>query len=102
MDMREVENIILGMAQLVHENRMLRKENDELRLSVAKHNAFVDSLAGSSKAGKRYEVLSEIESRNSRVNLCNSAGWDTNEDYIYDWEAEAERRLQEVQHEKVE
>lgn len=95
MDMYEIENIILGMAQLVHENRALRRENNDLRLTVAKHDAFVSSLVGgnNSEAKKRYDVLSEIERENSAVSLCEAAGWETNQRYIRNWEEEAERRL---------
>lgn len=93
MDMYEIENIILGMAQLVHENRALRKENNDLRLTVARHDAFTSSLVGNSEAKKRYDVLCDIEDKNRRVSLCDSAGWITSEVYIYDWEAEADRRL---------
>ena len=95
MDMYEIEDIILGMAQLVHENRALRKENNDLRLTVAKHDAFVSSLVGgnTSEAKKRYDVLSEIERQNGAANLCAAAGWETNQRYIHNWEEEAERRM---------
>lgn len=95
MDMYEIENMILGMAQLVYENRALRKENNDLRLAKAKHEAFMSSMVGanSSEAKKRYEILSEIENENITANLCASAGWETNRDYIFDWEEELERRM---------
>lgn len=104
MNIYEIENIILGMAELVHENRALRRENNDLRLTVAKHDAFVSSLVGgnTSEAKKRYDVLSDIERQNSTANLCESAGWETSQKYIYDWEDEAERRMREVSGDKGE
>ena len=90
----EIEEMILGMAQIVQENRLLRKENNELRLEVARHNAFCDSLVTSKPDAKRkYDILSDIERQNRSVNLCDACGWITSEDYIDDWEAELKRRL---------
>lgn len=93
--MYEIENIILGMAQLVHENRALRKENNDLRLTVARQNEFTASMVGSnsSEHKKRYDILCEIERQNSSASLCESAGWETNQRYIYNWEEEVERRM---------
>lgn len=94
MENWEVEEMILGMARVVRECRLLRKENNDLRLKVARHEAFCDSLVTSKPcAQQRYQILMDIEEQNRTADLCDSMGWETNRDYIDDWESEAERRL---------
>lgn len=94
MKMYEIEDIILGMADLVLENRALRKENNDLRLECATHDALMKSMVGGgAEAKKRYEILSDIRRGNSMVSACHASGWQTNERYTLDWEAELERRM---------
>ena len=94
MDRWAVEEMILGMARIVQENRFLRKENNDLRLEIARHNSFCDSLVTSKPdAKRRYDILCEIERQNRTADLCDACGWETNLDYIEDWEAELELRL---------
>ena len=86
-DKYEIEEIILGMARIVHENRRLRAEIEELSLSCAKYEALAHGKH------KEYEILADIEMHNASVRSCHSNGWLTNQDYIDDWEAEFERRM---------
>ena len=86
-DRYEIEEIILGMAKIVHENRMLRNELEEMSLSRAKYEAL------SHGKHREYEVLADIEMHNASVSSCHSNGWLTNQDYIDDWEEEFERRM---------
>lgn len=83
----EIEEMILGIADLVHENRMLRNKLEELSLSNAKHEALAFGKH------KEYEILSDIEMHNISVRSCHSNGWLTNQDYIDDWEEEFNRRM---------
>lgn len=85
----EIEELILGMAELVRENRMLWKKLDELSLSNAKNEALAFGKH------KEYEILSDIEHHNISVESCHSRGWLTNQDYIDDWQAEFRRRMEE-------
>lgn len=91
-DTYEAEEMILAMAQIVKENRALRRENNELRLKAAKHDAYVRSFTNK-EAEKEYETLCDIERHNMSCNLVRSCGWLSNQDYIDDWEAELERRM---------
>ncbi len=101
MNQYQIEEIILRMADIVMENRTLRRENNELRLTVKRHEAFTASLVGSENgiAKKQYDILMDIERNNSSVSLCNSMGWGTSERYIEDWEGELERRLKQNEEE---
>lgn len=57
----DIEDIILGMADMVAENRQLRSENSWLRLQDEKHNAFLSTLVSSNEeVKKRYEILCEL------------------------------------------
>ena len=48
--LNEIEEIILGMAEIVKENRYLRKENEELRLElIAKKNEMYKDYKESQK-----------------------------------------------------
>lgn len=42
MNMNEIENIILGMAEIVHENRYLKKENEKLNKQL---NEYYKSIS---------------------------------------------------------
>lgn len=87
----EIEEIILGMAKIVRENRALRKENNDLRLKSAREKARNDSFF-SKDAALDYEILSNIIDNNNSVESCASNGWLTNMDYIENWELELIRR----------
>lgn len=87
MDIYEIENIILGMAEIVKENRAMREVIDELRLECEKYKAYF--YGESDKA----EILSDISMNNASVKSMKSAGWLTNQEYIDDWESELHRRL---------
>ena len=93
-DTYEAEEMILAMAQIVKENRALRREVNELRLREAKHDAYMRSLTHKS-AEREYEILCDIERHNMSCNVVHSNGWLSNQDYIDDWEAEFERRMRE-------
>jgi len=56
--LNEIEEIILGMAEIVKENRYLRKENEELRLElIAKKNKMYEDYKESQKlAGMALKV----------------------------------------------
>jgi regulator of replication initiation timing len=90
-DSRDIEDIILGMADMVLENRRLRKENNELRLECARYKAWADSYFNK-EAQVDYDILWDIKRNNMSVNMCDSLGWKTNQDYIEDWEDELEKR----------
>lgn len=90
-DTYEIEEIILGMADVVRENRILRKENNDLRLECARRKAYMDSYF-SKEAEIDYNILCDIENNNSSVRMCDSLGWHTNQDYIEDWEFELKKR----------
>lgn len=88
-----VERAILELADMVHENRMLKKENSDLRLRLAASEALIASFAGHDNG--EYEFLSEIIRKNGTVDLCRSAGWETNQDRVDGWESELERYREE-------
>lgn len=85
----ENENLILELGKLIRENKILRRENSDLRLRLAADDAFISSLS-SGDAGE-YEFLNEIIRKNGLVDLCRSAGWKTSEDRVENWEIELER-----------
>lgn len=89
---REIEDMILGMADLVKENGMLRKRVDELELEVAMNDAHMRSYR-SIEAKKEYEILQEIQSNNLSCAIAASNGWLTSEAYIDDWRRELHRRM---------
>lgn len=93
-DTYEAEEMILSMAQIVRENRALRREVSELRLKEAKHDAYMRSLTNKA-AQKEYEILCDIEHHNISCDMVRSNGWISNQDYIDDWQAEFERRMKE-------
>lgn len=88
-DRCEIENMILGMAEVVKENRALREVVNELQMECEKYKAYF--FGESDKA----EILSDISLHNASVRSMQSAGWLTNQEYIEDWEAELERRMAE-------
>ena len=86
-DRYEIENIILGMAEIVKENRALREVINELQLECEKYKAYF--FGDSAKA----EILSDIIMNNASVRSMQAAGWLTNQEYIEDWESELEKRM---------
>ena len=88
----EIEDIILGMADIVKENRVLRKRVDELELEVAMNDAHMRSYR-SIEAEKEYKILQEIQSNNLSCGIAQSNGWLTIEDYIDDWRHELNKRM---------
>ena len=87
-DIWEIEDIILGIADIVKENRALRQANNELKMECEKYKAY---FYGDLEKGK---ILSDITIHNASVMSCESMGWLTNQEYIDDWEIELKRRLQ--------
>ena len=85
----ELENAVLELADIIRENRMLRKENSDLRLRLAANDALIASFAGHDSG--EYEFLSEIIRKNNSVDLCRGAGWETSEERVDNWEKELER-----------
>ena len=86
-DKYEIEDIILGMAEIVKENRALRMLVNELQMESEKYKAYF--FGESQKA----EILSDISIHNASVRSAQSMGWLTNQEYIEDWEAELKRRM---------
>lgn len=91
----DIEDIILGMANVVYENRRLRREINDLKLTNAKNNAFIDSAVYHNlDAYDRYEILAAIEKHNSQATMWANCGFSSaDEDYIFDWEPEVERLI---------
>ena len=89
IDKYEIEEIILGMARIVRENRRLRAELEESSLSCAKYEALAQGKH------KEYEILADIEMHNTSVSSCHSNGWLTNQEYIDDWRTEFKKRTEE-------
>lgn len=86
---REIEDMILGMAEVVIENRALRKALNETEIECETYKALF--LGEHKKA----EILSDISINNATVNSIHSMGGLTNQIYIEDWKAELERRIAE-------
>ena len=55
----EVENIILTMADIVRENRYLRKENERLEKVEEEHRNFIFEIARASEQASR-NMLNEM------------------------------------------
>ena len=89
---QDIEDIILGMADLVKENRTLRRRVDKLELEVAINDAHTRSYR-SAEAEKEYKILQEIQSNNLSCAIATSNGWLTSEDYIDDWRHELYKRM---------
>ena len=88
----EIEEIILGIADLVKENRLLRRRVDELELEIAINNAHTRSYR-STEAEKEYKTLQDIQRNNFSCSIAGSSGWLTSEDYIDDWLHELNKRM---------
>lgn len=88
----EIEDMILGMSDLVKENRMLRKRINELELDVAIEKEYYSSIT-SQQGKKRYKVLCDIRDNNLSCDVAAANGWLTSNDYIEDWRDELDRRL---------
>lgn len=86
-DRYEIEDIILGMAEIVKENRALRKALNEEQMESEKYKAY---FYGDHRKG---EILSDISIHNASVESMRGMGWLTNQEYIEDWEAELEKRM---------
>ena len=89
---RDIEDIILGMADLVKENRVLRKRVNDLELEVAINDAQHRSYS-SAEAEKEYKILQDIQRNNIACSLAESNGWLTNQDYIDNWSRELRERM---------
>lgn len=90
----DIEEIILGMADIVKENRYLRDQNNVLSLQVAKQQAFVDTLVCyNPEKEAKYKILTDIESQNDSCKMCAHMGWMINQEYIEDWKTELNIRL---------
>ena len=89
---QEIEDIILGMANIVKENRTLRRRVDELELEIAINNAHTRSYR-SAEAEKEYKILQDIHRNNFSCSIAESNGWLTSEDYIDDWRHELHKRM---------
>lgn len=89
---REIEDIILGMADLVKENRTLRKRVDELELEIAINDAEHRRYR-SAEAEKEYKILQDIERNRLSCSIAESSGWLTSENYIDDWRHELHQRM---------
>ena len=85
----EIGEIILGMAEIVKENRDLIRTVNELRMECEKYKAYF--YGEHNKA----EILSDIGLNNASVKSMQSAGWLTNQEYIEDWETELDKRMAE-------
>jgi hypothetical protein len=68
----EIEGMILGMADLVAENKFLRNKLSELELSVARDKAL------SFGKDDLYEKLKNRIDENLSYNLVRSSGWMSN------------------------
>lgn len=90
--LNQIEDIILGMADLVKENHMLRKRVDELELQLAIESAQQRSYI-SAEAKKEYDILCDIQRNNNSCNIAASNGWSTSDDYIDDWKSELYKRM---------
>lgn len=88
-DRYEIEDMILGMAEIVKENRALRNVVNELQMESEKYKAYFFG------EHQKAEILSDIEIHNASVRSMRSMGWLTNQEYIEDWETELERRMAE-------
>ena len=89
---RDIEDIILGMSDIVKENRMLRKRVDELELQLAIEFAQQKSYR-SAEAKKEYDILCDIQRNNHSCNIAASNGWITSNNYIDDWKLELHKRM---------
>ena len=88
----EIEDMILGMSDLVKENRMLRKRINDLELEVAIEKEYYSSIT-SQQGKKRYEVLCDIRDNNLSCDMAAANGWLVSADYIEDWRHELNIRL---------
>ena len=88
----EIEEVILGMADIVRENRALRKRVNDLELEVAINDAEHRRYR-SAEAEKEYKILQDIQRNNLSCSIADSNGWLTNQEYIDDWSRELRARL---------
>lgn len=76
MYMEDIEDIVLGMAEIVKENRRLRQQIMDLDLECRKNKAYA---TGNYKEGER---LSDLSIHNSGVRLAHSCGWIISDDEL--------------------
>ena len=76
LDMDTIEDVILGMAELVQENRYLREQLKELDLDNRTNKAYAE------RKWEEAERLSELVSHNLRVKMSRSCGWLTSDDAL--------------------
>ena len=88
----EIEDMILGMADIVKENRALRKRVNDLGLEVVINDAQHRSYR-SAEAEKEYKILQDIQRNNLSCSIAESSGWLTNQEYIDDWGRELRARM---------
>ena len=78
MCIEDIEDIVLGMAEIVRENRSLRQQIRDLDLENRMNKAY---STGNYKEGER---LSELHMNNLSVKMANGMGWLTSERLKYD------------------
>lgn len=74
--MEDIEDIVLGMAEIVKENRMLRQKVMDLDLENRMNKAYA---TGNYKEGER---LSKLHSHNLSVKTAHSCGWLISDDEL--------------------
>jgi hypothetical protein len=76
MYMEDIEDIILGMAEVVKENKRLRQQLMDLDLECRKYKACA---TGNYKEGER---LSDLSIHNSGVKMAHNIGWLISDDEL--------------------
>lgn len=71
----DVEELILGMAELVYENRALRKRLEEYKIESSLHRA---RLYGKDELAKK---LAEQQTENMRYNAVQAKGWSSSDEF---------------------
>lgn len=76
MFLEDIEDIVLGMAEIVKENRRLRQQIKDLDLENRMNKAYA---LGKYEEG---EKLSELHSHNISVKMAHSCGWLISDDKL--------------------
>lgn len=87
MERFDVEEIVLGMAEIVEENRILRRALNDAERECEMYKAYFYHET------QKADILSDIGRHNASVMSIHSAGWLTNKEYIEDWQEELARRM---------